>query len=193
MTVLCYGDSNTFGYQAGEYGDLRWPREVRWTGILEAGGWEIRNEGLNGRPIPRRAGEIEDASRIVRHAGADLMTVMLGTNDLVLEQGTDAGTCAVRMERFLSAVLEVWPEPARLLLIAPPPMVRGLWVEEDRIVRESRRLGEVYRPLARRFGTAFADAAGWGVGIDFDGIHITAEGHRAFAKGVEAELRRLTS
>ena len=49
-TVLCYGDSNTWGYnpQTKE----RFPRNVRWPGVLrqELGeDYEIIEEGLNGR------------------------------------------------------------------------------------------------------------------------------------------------
>ena len=53
MKVLCYGDSNTYGYDTrGFFGD-RYPAECRWVDILARKlNWEIQNEGQNGREIP---------------------------------------------------------------------------------------------------------------------------------------------
>ena len=55
MKMLCYGDSNTYGYDPrGFFGD-RYPKERRWADILaEKLGWQIQNEGQNGREIPSR-------------------------------------------------------------------------------------------------------------------------------------------
>ena len=49
-TILCYGDSNTWGYNAETQG--RFPPESRWPNVLarELGdGYTIIPEGLNGR------------------------------------------------------------------------------------------------------------------------------------------------
>jgi len=49
-TVLCYGDSNTWGYDPAT--QSRYPREVRWPRVLrkELGdGYLVIEEGLNGR------------------------------------------------------------------------------------------------------------------------------------------------
>ena len=32
-TILCYGDSNTYGYNP--VNGLRYPKDVRWTGVLQ--------------------------------------------------------------------------------------------------------------------------------------------------------------
>ena len=49
MKVLCYGDSNTYGYDPrGFFGDC-YPKESRWVDILaQKLKWEIQNEGQNG-------------------------------------------------------------------------------------------------------------------------------------------------
>ncbi|MGN1031789.1 MAG: acylhydrolase, partial [Butyricicoccaceae bacterium] len=49
-TVLCYGDSNTHGFDPATLG--RYPREVRWTGQLQkllGPDWYVIEEGLNSR------------------------------------------------------------------------------------------------------------------------------------------------
>ena len=50
--VLCFGDSNTYGYDPRSYIGERYPESVRWTALLNATGWVVTNEGKNGRCIP---------------------------------------------------------------------------------------------------------------------------------------------
>ncbi|GAK86119.1 arylesterase [Vibrio ponticus] len=49
-SVLCFGDSNTWGYMPIKGG--RYPTELRWTSLLEQqlpADWQVINEGLPGR------------------------------------------------------------------------------------------------------------------------------------------------
>ena len=34
-TLICYGDSNTYGYDPHDTNEGRYPKEARWTGILD--------------------------------------------------------------------------------------------------------------------------------------------------------------
>ena len=111
MNILCYGDSNTYGYDPRPDSGGRYPADCRWVDILAAGtGWKIQNVGRNGRTIP--------CGPIVIPEGIDLTIVMLGTNDLL--QGNRADVVAARMETFLSSTA---PHP--VFLIAPPPLQSG--------------------------------------------------------------------
>lgn len=50
ISVLCYGDSNTYGYDPDTYG--RYPYDKRWTTLLGemlGSRYEVISEGLNGR------------------------------------------------------------------------------------------------------------------------------------------------
>ena len=47
--ILCYGDSNPYGYDPSAYLGGRYPEDVRWTGLLKRAGWVVVNEGQNGR------------------------------------------------------------------------------------------------------------------------------------------------
>ena len=87
-TILCFGDSNTFGYVPGTGG--RYAREVRWPcrmAQILGEGYEVVAEGLSGRTTvfsdyiePYRAG-IEQIVPIVQSHAPDALVVMLGTND----------------------------------------------------------------------------------------------------------------
>lgn len=93
ISVLCYGDSNTWGQKPDKSG--RYPADVRWTGVLQKNlGDEhyIIEEGLNNRTTnldyskkPGRNGRTYLAPCIASHNPLDFVVIMLGTNDLKIE------------------------------------------------------------------------------------------------------------
>src|SRR5699024_3205121 len=151
MRLLCFGDSNTYGcdprsYLGGRYGEM-----VRWPCLLaERAGVELTERGENGRGIPHREYQLSRAAFELTRAGAvDALTVMLGGNDLLMEPDFTAEDVTERMEVFLEYARRL-PElaGARILLISPPAMRPGAWVNERRLIHESGRLAELYGGLA---------------------------------------------
>ena len=183
--ILCIGDSNTWGFDPRSYGGGRYASDVRWTGRLP--GWEAVNDGVNGRTIPA-AREYPDTERKLRSERFDAAAMMLGTNDLL--QGASAAAAGAAMDGYLRFLVGVCGE-TRLLLIAPPVFRYGDWVTDGRQIERSEMLAGVYKELAHRCGISFADAGMWGVGLAFDGVHFTPEGHAAFAEGLSQILDRI--
>lgn len=174
MRILCFGDSNTYGFDPRSYLGDRYAAEDRWTDILaKKTPWEVINAGANGREIPRNPYALRLLSQ---HAPVDVFLVMLGTNDLL--QGASASEAAGRMEAFLNPLL---PHCKTILLVSPPPMKRGAWVPTDALAAESLQLAEAYQALAQKLGIPFADTRGWNIELAFDGVHFTGEGHHTFA------------
>ncbi|MDE7262424.1 MAG: lysophospholipase, partial [Oscillospiraceae bacterium] len=138
--VLCFGDSNTYGYDPRSYMGERYPESVRWTALLNATRWTVTNEGENGRRIPQLEQEAKVLSQAVRRAEAEIVVVMLGSNDLLQQPTPSAEICTERMERFLTAFLKEKPSSCEVLLIAPPPMELGAGVRDPKALDESRRL-----------------------------------------------------
>lgn len=188
MALLCYGDSNTYGFDPRSFLGGRYPAQVRWTGRLAARGWQVVEAGRNGREIPRLPGQLEELLRLGRDGG--LLLLMLGSNDLLSAPGITAGEVAGRMETCLTALLRL-RDPASVLLIAPPSLTPGSWVLNRSVLEQSARLSSCYAALARRLGTGFADAGTWGVELLFDGVHFSPAGHRAFALGLAGVLEGL--
>jgi lysophospholipase L1-like esterase len=185
--ILCVGDSNTFGHDPRSYVGGRYPRDVRWTGLLEGPDREVIDAGRNGACIPGEAEYPAVESLLRRSRPLDAVVLMLGTNDLL--RGASAEEAGLRMEGLLSFI-KPRLEGAKLLLVCPPPMERGSWVPTDALVRESEKLGSLYREAAARQGVSFADAGEWGVGLVFDGVHFSPDGHAAFARGLSEALDR---
>ncbi len=107
--ILCFGDSNTYGYDPRSYLGGRYPASVRWTALLEAEGWEVVDEGENGRCIPRTDTEARILGQTACRRLVEVVTVMLGSNDLLQRPCPGAEVCAERMERFLTVLLKEIP------------------------------------------------------------------------------------
>ncbi len=203
--ILCYGDSNTHGYDAFTGGRLDYTR--RWTGRVQKALGEqalICEAGLNGRTcgfddpeVPGRNGRKLLDCALQTHKPLDGVVLMLGTNDCKTCYRADGPAIAGEME----ALVEQVEQFARLtgcnpktLVVAPPPLGAESAVYRDfdrRSLSVSRSLAGLYRELAARHGAAFADAGTWDIPLDFDGTHFTPEGHRRFALRMEQELRGL--
>lgn len=81
-----------------------------------------------------------------------------------------------------------WGKPRTVLLVAPPPMALGNWVQDEKTIIASHRLAECYEDTARMLNIGFADAGGWGVDFAYDGVHFSEMGHLAFARGIGKAL-----
>ena len=170
MKIICFGDSNTYGYDprgyfGGQY-DHPWP-EI----LAEKTGWNVINDGMNGREIPK--------SPVSLPTDTDLLIIMLGTNDLL--QFCSPKAVYGKMGRFLKSLSF---DREKILLIAPPPMAFGQWVLDQKLIDGSSALAKHYRFLAEGLGIRFADAGEWNIPLAYDGVHMTEEGHRTFADGL---------
>ena len=184
--VLIYGDSNTYGYDPADFAGNRYPAGKRWTTLLQeklGDRWEVLPEGLNGRKLPDLKYDRDRILRLMRNlSDDDIFAVMLGTNDLLLTMDPDAGEAVRKMQEFLSFLTE-HTKPDHILVIAPPNIASGRI--RDPLYRlyfeESVRMNEGFRILTDQYGTMFADAGTWGVGLSADLVHFSEEGHRTFA------------
>ena len=181
VRILCFGDSNTYGYDPrGFFGD-RYDAGDRWVDLLaKQTNHEIINAGANGKEIPRNPYVLR---LLNEHAPVDIFLVTLGTNDLL--QGASAKEAATRMEAFLNPLLT---HCKYILLVAPPPMKRGAWVPTDELVNESIDLAEEYNLLAEKLHIPFVDTRRWNIELTFDGVHFTENGHHRFSKLILAWL-----
>ena len=173
MKVMCFGDSNTWGYDpCAKFGESY---VRRWTDILaDMTGWTVINEGVNGREVP-------DEPAIVPQ-DVDLFLVMLGTNDLLQLDTPEAAT--QRMGHFLSGC-----NPEKTVLITPPPMKWGDWVQDQELIDDSIRLVQLYVSLGQSTNIRVLDTSQWNIPLAFDGVHFTEEGQAVFAHNLCEVLR----
>ncbi|MGI6007882.1 MAG: SGNH/GDSL hydrolase family protein [Ruminococcus sp.] len=200
--ILCYGDSNTWGFIPGK--GLRYPWNIRWTGILSENINRIQEtavieEGLCGRttaydlPLePMRNGYQMFPVIYESAAPVDLVIIMLGTNDRRLGVSPEESGAALELYiKYLHSmeILSLYPVPD-ILLIAPPFVgseiinkPEGFYYRE-KSAEESRRLPEIYRKTAEKYGCRFLDASSVCQASEEDNIHLTAWGHARLGEAV---------
>jgi lysophospholipase L1-like esterase len=201
--VVAFGDSNTWGYEAGVGGRLA--PEIRWTGVmqLELGpAWRVIEEGLNGRttvfddPIePDRRGSGYLLPCLHSHAPLDLLIIALGCNDLKQRFSASAGDIAYGAERLIQMARAepVGPRgaPPAIILVAPPPLGRLSEFAEmfSGGTEKSKLLSARYGEVAKRNGVGFVDAGEFIVCSDRDGIHYQPDQHAILGRAMAAAAR----
>jgi lysophospholipase L1-like esterase len=204
-TVVCFGDSNTWGYDPVTRERLA--PEARWTGVLQRSlgdGFKVIEEGLNGRttnvddPLqPHRNGLTYLPPCLESHKPLDLVTIMLGTNDLKERFGRSGSDIAEAAASLAGVARNLPVGPAlshpRVLLMAPPPIVTPTEFAEMFVggVEKSRRFAQHYRAFADWHDVVFFDAGSVIRSSDLDGIHFEADEHRKLGVAVAREVQRL--
>ena len=204
-TILCYGDSNTWGWNPAT--ESRYARDERWPGVLRQeldGGYLVIEEGLNGRttvwddPIEGyKNGKEYLIPCLETHKPLDLVIIMLGTNDLkarfslpACDVAAGAGVLVDIVQRSETGRGESAPA---VLLIAPPPL--GVLSDFAEMfgggALKSQGLGKHYRLVAEERGCYFFDAAEAIVSSDLDGIHLNADEQRKLGQAVASIVRKI--
>ena len=209
--VLCYGDSNTHGYDGVTGG--RFPWGVRWTSLVQEALKEeqvrIIEEGQNGRttvwddPIDgMKSGLKYLIPCLESHSPLDVVVLMLGTNDIKQRFSLSASDVAAGAETLVKTIKMYFREnrePVPEILLVSPLKIREEIVDHkfspmfggERAVKISGELAGYYRETAKRQGCAFLDAASVTMPGAEDSVHLDPEGHRVFAEAVTEKLREI--
>lgn len=208
-TIVCFGDSNTHGYNAQNFG--RFPKSIRWTGILQdilGDNYEVKEEGLSGRTCvfddPLFGGlngykYIEVA--LMTHEPVDKLVIMLGTNDVKERFGCNATNIAKGLERLVVRAMnrtDAWNGgKPNILIVCPPPIaddyLNSYCAEEmgKGCVEKSKQLAPLYKDVAKRLGCDFLDAGAIkGMQMNnIDYMHLDETGHKLLAETISKKLK----
>jgi len=215
VEILCFGDSNTWGWDADRYDNTqmlptRFERGTRWPTVMQAElgpGCHVIENALNGRTTvfddpndPGRNGLPALRMALDMHSPLDLVTVMLGTNDTKNFFRASAEDITAGLEQLAQAVLGgrfCAGRPSKLLLISPPvfpPDIANLLYGEifdDATYEKSTRLAALYSALAAKYGIHFLDAGSCTTPSPIDGVHIGAESHLRLGGAVASAVRSI--
>jgi len=207
-TILCYGDSNTWGQKPDKTG--RFTADQRWTGLLQRAlgdGAYIIEEGLSSRTTdlefakkPGRNGKTYLVPCLATHNPLDVVVLMLGTNDLKCEFNRSAEEIATAVAGLLDIIADsaktAAGEPTQVVVVSPI-LVDDIasrfqewysgWYDAASAAK-SRQLAVLLQDLAQERECLFVNAAEVASAGE-DGIHMTLESHA----GLAALLHRVLS
>lgn len=208
-TIICFGDSNTHGYNSGTGGRFR--EDERFPCLLDqylGPSYFVKEEGLSGRTTVFDDPLFEGLSGLsviyqclLTHEPVDLLIIMLGTNDVKERFRANPSNIAKGLERLTQKAIdtkEAWRDKPNILLIAPPPIEEGY--ENTSVAGEmghgcaekSRNLAALYEDLAKRLGCCFLDAGTLGLNMHpNDYMHLDKESHRKLAEALALMIPEL--
>lgn len=210
-SILCYGDSNTWGYNP-ENG-TRYPADIRWPGILQkelGTDYEVIENGIGGRSsvwdnpfFPGHNGKEGLIYALLSARPIDLMIIMLGTNDLKYNDAFNVAkgqqTLIRAIKGYQQSVKLITPifttnEP-QLLLVSPPLLGESLGsrhtIEPYLNREESKKLAEYYCAVAKEEHCFFLDAAEFATASQLDGMHLPVSEHSKLGMAICEKVRMI--
>ncbi|MCK9302146.1 MAG: SGNH/GDSL hydrolase family protein [Sphaerochaetaceae bacterium] len=206
-TVVCFGDSNTFGSNPN---GGRWGHDVRWPRVLQSllgDGFYVVEEGLGGRetvfddPLEgERNGYTALPYVLKTHMPIDILIISLGTNDTKTMFSAPPKVIAKGLERLIILSKQFdygpgYPVP-KILIISPihvgDDLSRCPFVSFDETsVCKSKQLAPLFEDVAKRNGCAFLDASLVAGPSEIDQLHMDKRSHLALAAAVAAMVKEM--
>ncbi len=205
IRILCFGDSNTWGYISGS-DHQRHSKSERWPGALQEmlndDRFEIIEEGLNGRTLISEEKRTDKEGRsgynylipcLDSHDPIDLVIIMLGTNELKTEFYRNPKEIGeIFEELFVKKILTrksqfrgTYPK----LMILTPPLITKENPKFIGAIAKSEKLNEIYRDIAMRNKCYFIGNEEWKTGED--GIHLSRDSHRVIASILSRKIKEI--
>lgn len=209
--VLCYGDSNTWGYivTGGRYDEhTRWPMRL---GELLGDNWTVVEEGFNGRTCvcddPVEGGYKSGVNYLppclMSHNPLDVVILMLGTNDTKRRFGLTPMSIGQSMMQLVRVCklygMNADGDPPHIIITAPPPILDNLMETRhaecfgEQAIAVSKGLGPELRRVSKLLRVDFFDAAPFAEVSPLDAVHMTARGHLQLAEALSEKLKGLTN
>lgn len=208
FTVLCYGDSNTWGAVPNSDTE-RYAPDVRWPGVLRTllgTGYQVVESGLNGRttvfdrlPRPSRSGKDLLVPTLETASPVDVVVILLGTNDVSMPYLSVADVVQ-GMGELVSIVRSCdtfgpGGTTAPLPLVVAPHVIGPVSPEDaaDHFGADTKSalLPSLLRDYTQTVSCDFLDLSSIVEPSDEDPWHWNAEGHHAAGAAIATKVREM--
>lgn len=197
--ILCYGDSNTWGYISGS-DHLRYNSNERWTKLLQKNlgqDFEIIEEGLNSRTLcsndNRPGKEGRNGFEYLKpcmdsHDKFDTIVIMLGTNELKHDFNNTPEDIVEMLDKYVNFIQNYKSQIDKTspdIIISGLPLVKentDYSRKEDKYkgaAEKSKKLNILLEKYCKNKHITYLNNDDLTVGVD--GVHLTKESHSALA------------
>ena len=216
-SVLCYGDSNTWGFIPGRFNPKtlymeRYEIGIRWPSLMGkilGEKYYVIEEGLNGRTTNIEYPDLEGrsgASYIIpclySHSPLDIVILQLGVNDLkiIFNRGIrDIRDGIIEIVNLIQNSLygpDMQSAP-EILLVAPPPLEHEGYKDADNIsifsgaVEKSLEFNRYFCEIAEIKNCHYLNLADYVRYSHVDGLHLDHNGHKTTAKVLSEKIKKI--
>lgn len=198
MRVLCYGDSNTWGYMPLD--GSRYTN--RWTKVLQSllPNDEIIEEGLNARTLdsteniePHKNGFNYLLPCMESHYEFDYLVLMLGTNDLKTHFNNTAKDMLEMLKKYIKLVKNFWAKKdgskIKLIICGIPPVddTKKVFDNYENTTKKRNEFNMLEYKYCMERNITFIDNSDLEIGDD--GIHLTEESHFKLALKISSIIK----
>lgn len=201
--VLCFGDSNTYGFIPGS--GRRYNVKSRWTGILKNlcnNRFEIIEAGCNNRTcfINNPAGKEQTGYKILPHLIQDDLSYVIlaiGINDLQFLFNPSLADIKLGIEQLIKIVQEQCPK-AKIIVASPSTLTEDVLhgyfsIQFDKTsIEKSYKISNIYKQASEEFNCSFIDLDKVAKVSPIDGLHYEEKEHRLIAQALFLLLDELS-
>ncbi|MDX2165044.1 MAG: SGNH/GDSL hydrolase family protein [Gammaproteobacteria bacterium] len=210
-TILCFGDSNTWGYVTGSI-DLdtllakRFAFNKRWPGVLQqelAEPYRIIEAGLNGRTTniddpewPDRNGLSALPILLESNSPIDMIIVMLGTNDMKSRFNRTASDIISGMSEIIDKIRSLkfisGESETKILVISPPIVTKEDGFGEDfkNANKKSSEYAQQLKHLCKQKSCYHLDASELKFS-EIDGVHLEERSHQLLGQKIARAVKEI--
>ena len=189
--IICYGDSNTFGYNPLD--GSRFDKNIRWTSLLEknlGGEYKVVNEGMCDRTgfVDNPKGSLFSAQKhfpVILKTRVDIIILSVGTNDLQFQYDISFDV----VEKGLRKLVDLAKEKSEKVIIISPVILdervlKGLFSFQfdEAGVKKSKEIGKIYQKIAEEIKCSLFDINTFTKPSDLDGLHYDEQSHKLIAE-----------
>lgn len=191
--ILCYGDSNTFGYNPADCS--RFDKETRWTALLQSNlknEYQVINEGACDRTgfVDNDKGELFSAQRhfskvLEKTNDLDILILAVGTNDFQFKYDISFE----QIENGLEKLLVIAKSRFKRLIVIPPVILDNNVLEgyfscqfDVTSILKSKKAGKIFQKLSKIYGVEILDFNEFVLPSKTDGLHYDEAGHKIIAE-----------
>ncbi len=188
--ILCFGDSNTFGYIPAS--GKRYDENTRWTGILAqklGNDYKIIEAGCNNRNgfIDSLDGELFTGYKVLPRYlmnPADIVILWIGANDIQKFYNPNLDTLKQGLDIMLKQIKSVG---SKIIVVSPPIINNNIlnghfaYQFDETSVAKSKLLPDLYKEVSKQNNVGFIDINQYVSVSELDGLHYSQESHSVIA------------
>lgn len=199
--IICYGDSNTFGFNPKN--GNRYDKNIRWTGVLSnilGNEYEVKEEGCNNRTGfcynsdgIFQSGQIYLPQCLEKHKNFDIFIFALGTNDLQKFYTIDEKVVKEGLKNLISYISKINPS-VRIILITPVILNKNIlkgqfsFQFDEKSIESSFGMQDIYKNFANENEIEILNLNEFVVPSTIDGLHFEPKEHTIIAEVIAKQI-----
>ena len=180
--ILCFGDSNTFGFNPNNF--KRYSKLERWSGILSLK-YNVVEKGCNNRTCFNNIAELNSLETITKYIDKNTthLILQIGINDLQFQYNTTLKDFEVGLENLIKLIdLKI-----NIVLLCPNIINKCILKSnfsslfDENSIEKSKSLYEIYKKISKKYNCHLINLNDHLTTSKLDGLHYDIENHKILA------------